>query len=245
MRCEYLGTHFIFFFFLLLSLFLPLRFHFHIHGRRRKIFFFVETSFAGLPFLHRTFSLTLEWPQKTEGKREKETQPAAGGGTEEPAGPFPLVPDGLSHISTLLRWYGIGGTFFYLLSPSPYRRWLTVAQETEKRGKFSRFTWGTVLGLEDAALTGMATGILWGIKGTILGLLQRSYKFDRTKHHVMVLPSYNLPGWETMLDCIFTVRMGHIILGGIKGFMHTITRREDNHDRTPDRGIDENGNGKH
>lgn len=87
-----MGTHFIFFFFLLLSLFLPLRFHFHIHGRRRKIFFFVETSFAGLPFLHRTFSLTLEWPQKTEGKREKETQPAAGGGNRRTGRSFPAGP---------------------------------------------------------------------------------------------------------------------------------------------------------
>jgi len=143
--------------------------------------------------------------------------------TEKPAAPSGLVPlpGGLNRLYTLLSRYGVGGTFFYLFLPSRYRRWMTVAQEMEKRGKFSRFAWGTVLGLEDAALTGTATGILWGMKGTMIGLLQRSYKFDRNKPHVMVLPSYNIPGWETMLDCIFDIKVGHIILGGIKGFIHS------------------------
>lgn len=229
-----MATHFFFLLFLFFGVFVPIRFHFHVHGRGQNFFFFVEASLAGLPFRNYTFSIALELPKKTDSKRQKENQPAVVERTEEPAGPSGLVPGGLSKLYTLLRWYGIGGTFFYLFLPSSYRRWLTVAQETEKRGKFSRFTWGTVLGLENAALTGMATGILWGMKGTILGLLQRSYKLDRNKHHVMVLPSYNIPGWETMLDCIFTIRVGHIILGGIKGFIHTITRGEDAHDRTPD-----------
>ncbi|NLY89362.1 MAG: DUF2953 domain-containing protein [Firmicutes bacterium] len=229
----------LFLLFLFGALVLPVRFHLHLHGRGNVFFFFIEMGLPPLRFLNHTFLFTLESPEKPgtpsrEGARVH--TPEVGKKGELPAVPglVPgLIPAGLNQVNKLLSKYGVGGTFLYLLLPSGYRRWLSVTQDLEKRGRFSRFNWGTVVGCNDAALTGIATGLLWGVKESLLQFFLGGYRFGPESPRIVILPRFKTPGWETMLDCIFAVQVGHIILAGVKGFIYSMIGGE-KHGGPPD-----------
>lgn len=223
---------FLFFLFLLAAIILPIRFHLHLHGRGNVFFFFVEMSFPFFRLLNHTFSLTLEPPEITGKDRDPRGGPEIIEKKELPPAPG-LIPAGFNQVYKLLGRYGVGGTFFYLFLPVRYRRWLTVARDLEKRGRFSRFNWGTVVGSNDAALTGIVAGALWGIKETLIRSLLGGYRFGPDEPRVVILPRFKVPGWETMLDCIFAVQVGYIILAGVKGFIHSMIGGERN-DGPPD-----------
>jgi hypothetical protein len=144
-----------------------------------------------------------------------------------------LFPVAFSQVYKLLGHYGVGGTLLYLFLPPAYRRWLTVTQHLEKRGKFSRFRWGTIVGGNDAALTGVTAGFLWGVKESLLRFFLGDYRFGPEGPRIVILPRFKTPGWETMLDCIFAVQVGHIILAGVKGIIYSMMGGE-RHGGPPD-----------
>lgn len=223
-----------FFLFLFGALVLPVRFHLHLHGRGNIFFFFVEMSLPRLPILNRTFFLTLEPPEKPGAPpREGPAISKKGELAAVPGLLSGLIPAALAQLNELLRRYGVGGAFFYLLLPPGYRRWLSVAQELERRGRFTRFNWATIVGCSDAALTGIATGLLWGVKETLLRFFLGGYRFTPAKPRIAILPRFRRPGWETMLDCIFAVQVGHIILASLKGFIYSMMGGEE-HGGPPD-----------
>lgn len=227
----------LFLLFLFGALVLPVRFHLHLHGRGNTFFFFIEMSLTHWRFLDRTFFLTLEPPEKPGGTPREGAE--APGHALEPSkeGELPavpgLIPAAFNQIHKLLGHYGVGGTFLYLLLPPGYRRWLTVAQHLEKRGRFSRFNWGTVVGCNDAALTGITAGVLWGVKESLLRFFLGDYRFGPEGPRIVILPRFKTPGWETMLDCIFAVQVGYIILAGVKGFIYSMMGGE-KHGEPPD-----------
>lgn len=144
-----------------------------------------------------------------------------------------LFPTAFNQVYKLLSHYGVGGTLLYLCLPPAYRRWLTVTQHLEKRGRFSRFHWGTIIGGNDAALTGITAGLLWGVKESLLRFFLGDYRFSPEGPRIVILPRFKTPGWETMLDCIFAVQVGHIILAGVKGFIYNMIGGE-RHGGPPD-----------
>ena len=220
--------------FLLGALVLPVRFHLHLHGRGNVFFFFVEMGLPHLSFLNRTFFLTLEPPEKPGAPSREGPEISRKGELPAVPGFFPgLLPAALNRVHKLLSHYGVGGTFFYLLLPAGYRRWLSVAQHLEKRGRFSRFNWATIIGCNDAAMTGVATGLLWGVKESLLRFFLGDYRFGPQGPRIVILPRFKTPGWETRLDFIFAVQVGHIILAGVKGFIYSMMGGEE-HGGPPD-----------
>lgn len=210
------------FFYLLLLIpvfLLPVRFHLCLRIEGEDEFFLLEMIFLNLYI----WSYQTPVEKVTAEGEVKKVKIASGKGPGLPkkkeekalAGSFEALVKEALRIITALRKYGFGGALFSLFLPEKYRRWMAVAQRLEERGRFLRFNWSTTLGFEDPALAGLATGLVWAVKGAALGIIQRGYGFAE-EPRVEVHPSFFCPARETLLDCIFEIRLGHIIFTGLQ-----------------------------
>lgn len=80
----------------------------------------------------------------------------------------------------------------------------------------TRLIWRTRLGFEDAALTGIGGGVLWGIKGFFLSIFKRSINAGKCKAEINVTPVFGEEEIITRLDCIFKLPLGYIIIAGLR-----------------------------
>ena len=118
-----------------------------------------------------------------------------------------------------LEKYGIGGTFLSYFIPRKHLPWVHVAEHLERKGRFTRLFWTTRIGLEEAAATAWAAGFLWALKGCALTLLDQRYGLPRSVARIRVEPSFVGPQLDTTLECIFKLRVGHIISASVRGFL--------------------------
>lgn len=79
----------------------------------------------------------------------------------------------------------------------------------------TKFQWSSAIGVGDAALTGMLTGALWTIKGSLLGLLSHYFQMI-AQPEIMVVPYFQQMVVQTELKCMFQFRIGHAIVAGLK-----------------------------
>lgn len=84
-----------------------------------------------------------------------------------------------------------------------------------KRVTIRNLEWHTFGGLGDAAHTGMLTGALWAIKGSILGLISHYMKL-KTPPSITVTPHFQFSVSQTAISCMIHFRVGHAMLAGIK-----------------------------
>ncbi|NLW59664.1 MAG: DUF2953 domain-containing protein [Firmicutes bacterium] len=207
-------------FFLFWLVFLPVNFHLHYHRRGRDDYFALELRLAR--FYVWRYEIPTIMGEGTAGHNQK-TATVDGFGTKEEhvqeqqtnTDPF-LVK--LLAIGRALKKYGLGGTFFYFFLPAKYRSRVTVAERMERKGRFNRFVWRTVLGGGAPAVLGPTTGLFWSAKGIIVGFLANEYRF-KNPPRIMVVADFGAKNWETMLDCIFEIKLGHIIVAGIKDYL--------------------------
>lgn len=82
-----------------------------------------------------------------------------------------------------------------------------------------RFRWRTELGTGDAALTGILTGAVWGLKGTLLSFAYRLLHRGGARPEVAVAPSFNKTCFNMALDCVFEIRIGHLLFTGVKALV--------------------------
>lgn len=75
------------------------------------------------------------------------------------------------------------------------------------------FRWVTRFGVGDPALTGLLTGVVWSIKGTVFGLLNRNMRLLR-EPVIRVDPDFQSFTFRTTVRCIVRVRLGDIITAG-------------------------------
>ncbi|MEH7118920.1 DUF2953 domain-containing protein [Neobacillus vireti] len=78
-----------------------------------------------------------------------------------------------------------------------------------------KFEWQTLIGVGDAAHTGMMTGGLWAVKGGIIGLLSH-YMRLKEPPQLTVTPHFQAMVLHTRLTCMFQFRIGYAILAGLK-----------------------------
>ncbi|MBO8137906.1 MAG: DUF2953 domain-containing protein [Desulfotomaculum sp.] len=76
--------------------------------------------------------------------------------------------------------------------------------------------WHTKLGIEDAAVTGVATGLAWAAKTGLLSVLFKLVKPPLQRPELQVKPNFNSKELIMDLDCIFEVRLGYIMITGTK-----------------------------
>ncbi|MDO8226238.1 DUF2953 domain-containing protein [Bacillus cabrialesii] len=79
----------------------------------------------------------------------------------------------------------------------------------------TKLEWVTVVGIQDAAVTGVLTGAVWGVKGGIAAMLYDHLDFVN-KPVYEVIPSFQVPVSKTHFQCIFFFRFGHAMLAAFK-----------------------------
>ncbi|MCY7767228.1 MULTISPECIES: DUF2953 domain-containing protein [Bacillus] len=79
----------------------------------------------------------------------------------------------------------------------------------------TKLEWVTVVGIQDAAVTGVLTGAVWGVKGGIAAMLYDHLDFVN-KPVYKVIPSFQVPVSKTHFQCIFFFRFGHAMLAAFK-----------------------------
>lgn len=84
-----------------------------------------------------------------------------------------------------------------------------------KRVQVKQFEWHSLLGLGDAAHTGVLIGSCWTIKGSIIGLLTMSLHFQKMPSYT-ITPDFQNERFETDFFCILYFRVGQAIMTGIK-----------------------------
>ncbi|NLC53966.1 MAG: DUF2953 domain-containing protein [Firmicutes bacterium] len=214
---------------------LPVNFHLYYHRRGKDDYFALELRLYKF-YVWRYEIPSMTW-EGTAGLNQETLTSAEGFGTKEDNAQkqqigFSAFLSNLLLIGRTLKKYGLGGTFFYFFLPEKYRQRVTVEEKMERKGRFNRFVWRTVLGGVEPAALGPAVGLFWSAKGVIVGFLANEYRFKEPPQ-IMVVPNFREKNWETMLDCIFEIKLGHIIVAGIKEYLIQLGGGK-KHARTPD-----------
>lgn len=84
-----------------------------------------------------------------------------------------------------------------------------------KKITVKQFEWHTLVGLGDAAYTGMLTGAIWAVKGSIIGMISHYMKLQ-TPPILTVTPQFQFAVSQTAISCIFQFRIGYAMLAGMK-----------------------------
>lgn len=95
-----------------------------------------------------------------------------------------------------------------------YRKYYPSIQYIHNRVTIEQIAWATEVGVEDAAVTAIATGVFWMIKSNLVALIYNSFTTDNIQ--LNVTPYYGGEKFSTTLDCIITLKLGHIIIAGFK-----------------------------
>lgn len=75
--------------------------------------------------------------------------------------------------------------------------------------------WSSIVGLGDAAHTGMVSGAIWAVKGSIIGMMSNYMKL-RDMPKINIYPQFQGVASETLFSCMIQFRLGHAMMAGIK-----------------------------
>lgn len=78
-------------------------------------------------------------------------------------------------------------------------------------------------GINDACLSGIMTGVLWSIAGSITAYLSSNFKV--MKKHIDIKPEFAENVFKLDLYCIFSIRIVNIIIVGLKMLPYFIRNR--------------------
>lgn len=78
-----------------------------------------------------------------------------------------------------------------------------------------QWKWYSTVGIGDAAHTGMLTGVIWSIKGTIVGMLSHTMRL-KVHPEMEVTPNFQQKVSKTRFQCIIHFRIGYAIVAGMK-----------------------------
>lgn len=83
--------------------------------------------------------------------------------------------------------------------------------------------WRIEIGYQDAAQTALAAGAFWTLLGFALSRLYQQVTVDVQSPALVVVPQFKKEGFLCDIQCIFQLRIGHIIFVGIN-LLHTFKR---------------------
>ncbi len=98
--------------------------------------------------------------------------------------------------------------FYYLT----LKKFINFIQVFMRHSVCKRFAWNTTVGFNDYAATGMATGLLWVLKGYIIGCISSWLRILPPGPRFRVVPKFGKTDFEISLDCILETRLGHIMI---------------------------------
>ena len=113
-----------------------------------------------------------------------------------------------------------------------FREWWLLLQNIKidierflRRIHLQHFYWTIRIGTPDAAATGLLTGLIWAAMGGITSYLFHRVSSEGQKPVLKVDPDFRKQGFSTSFDCIFKIRVGHIMVTGIKILIKMVYRR--------------------
>lgn len=89
------------------------------------------------------------------------------------------------------------------------------AKRTLAKVKLVEWRWSTSVGTGDAMWTAMATGLVWSVKSSIIGLLSQLVQL-KAQPVMSVNPEFARPAFSTEWMCIAKIRFGYAILAGLQ-----------------------------
>ncbi|WP_309479815.1 DUF2953 domain-containing protein [Brevibacillus agri] len=92
---------------------------------------------------------------------------------------------------------------------------LPLIKDLCKQIHCTKLEWHTLLGTGQAAETGALTGIIWGVKSVIVGVLSHSISL-RAMSAMSVQPVWNAAVIQTTFRCVFHFYLGHFLLSLLK-----------------------------
>lgn len=95
-----------------------------------------------------------------------------------------------------------------------------------KKIQIKKIIWKSNVGLDDAALTGIASGVLWMMKGLVVSLV--SNKTNLEEINIDITPYFDESVFETDFHCIIKLKLAHIIIASIKGVKAKLKGGESN-----------------
>lgn len=127
-----------------------------------------------------------------------------------------------------------------------------------QRTVISDLKWKTVFGFRDPYITGVASGLIWSVKGYIASAACSLFRLSGPPA-LSVIPDFNNAGISINLNCILMTRTGYIISTGVRAAgtlilsgkavkIIKILRKSDrrcSYGRTSNRRLNENSHGKH
>jgi len=195
----------VFLLFLLLFFFIPLEFRVTYHKKDQDDLLTVRVRFlwglagyrVGIPVL--SYKLSGGWPTllsktKLEGRKGKT-----------------LARSGWS--ARMFRWTAgvrrLGREYLRLY------RFGGVSRRFFKGIRCRHLYWVTEVGFTDPAVTGMAVGTLWACIYYVISRFYRNVTVVAPTQQVTVVPNFRQPVLRLDFDCIFSLRIGHIIIAGL------------------------------
>lgn len=88
-----------------------------------------------------------------------------------------------------------------------------------RRVHLEHFEWKSTVGTDDAALTGKIIGIIWGMKGSIVGLFS-CYLQMKQRPVLDVQADFQNKQSKTSFSCMISFRLGHAIIAVIMVVKH-------------------------
>ncbi|MBP2625608.1 MAG: hypothetical protein H6Q68_319 [Firmicutes bacterium] len=107
-----------------------------------------------------------------------------------------LHPRKLMRVVRLVRYYT--------------RLYCHVMNKSIKSLHCEQLQWKTIYGAEDAAITGMVTGMLWAVKALMITRLE-NHVIVTKKPIVNVNPIFGCNSFKVDFQCIFSIRLGNVI----------------------------------
>ncbi|QKY69689.1 DUF2953 domain-containing protein [Lentibacillus sp. CBA3610] len=105
------------------------------------------------------------------------------------------------------------------------RNFYEVATLVLERLRFHSLSWHTEVGTGKAHTTGMVTGGIWSVQGTVIGLLSAKSHLD-CKPSIEVTPFFNQKRIDSKFDCMFSIRIGQAIYALLKIIRKLPAKRE-------------------
>ncbi|KXG76835.1 DUF2953 domain-containing protein [Thermotalea metallivorans] len=103
-----------------------------------------------------------------------------------------------------------------------YHGYYNIFSYIRKKIVLESLSWKTEFGIGDAAVTGILSGMLWGIKGTLFAIIQKHIHPKNISFHVV--PYFDQEIFQTRIHCIITLKIGYAIIASIK-FVHVYWKR--------------------
>ena len=95
-----------------------------------------------------------------------------------------------------------------------YRHFLKykpVIKYFEQHTRFHKLKWHTEFGLQDPAVTGLLVGVIWIIKGNLYAVFQKNAQTILEPPEIAVIPNFQQTKLRLDINCIFDIKVGHII----------------------------------